>query len=342
MKRKLFASLLAGSLYLGACSDEQPKTFVVDQLQLEDEEIGIDFNGDALVDNRLPDWVSTWSNLGFDLPAKFDTLVSRGEFLFAFDFYDFVGDEDDLMFGYRSTIACCGFPRFDTTDAIVPTNEFFQFNNLKLTKGSGPPFDKTEILSATASHFDWPLIPFDSDELITLPLENVHFQASLHEDSTMNGFIAGTIQAIEIAKIMERIPAAFDALQLTEAREFNNGGEPIACDGDTDVCGLASFCADQLADGVSTGFCVSADSTTELALSFLDDGGDGRFVVDFDESTNLFVRNDLAPLFDLQPGANPSGIFGLFLFDLDLDHDGFFDAFSVAVGFDGVSAIRAQ
>lgn len=322
------------SLLSGACftKQPQPRTFLVNNIHIPDgtepEEIGFDFDGDGEIDNGLESWARLWESLGFDPQQKFNNLVASGDFLVAFDLYQFA-IQDDLLFGYRAVGQ--GVPRFDGTDQVEPLSSIFPFET--------PEVQNTKF-QTSAPFFEWALIPFDSGEVLTLPLENVHVSAILLDNSLTQGQLSGTLPALATAKILEEIPRAFEALQFSEATAFNNGLAPISCDGSDAVCvvdGVTGFCPDQLADGVSNGFCVATDSTTELAMSVLDADGDGLLVVDFDEGFERFNQNDLALLFDFEPGQDPSGIFGN-LYDLDTDADGVNDAMGVGVGFGAVSA----
>jgi hypothetical protein len=340
MKKKLPLFLL---FLLGACRGET-STFVVRSLQFSNEDSPIEFDADhdGNDDNQLPEWNAIWRVLGFPVEEKYQELLTQGEFSIGFDL-----TEDTFrgltLRGYRASFV--GGTRLDGSDLITPIDETFFFDNTILEQ---PLFSGDGgFLEAQSERFIWPLVPFESKEPIELPLERVSVSGSWQGTELTAGKILGLVSASSVSSMLEKIPAALQEQLELDARAYNNQEAPIPCEGTEDhaalVCQTQSsvgFCSDGSPDGIVTGLCLPQDSISAIVVSFLDEDGDGRFVVDFDENTGRFLQNELSLLFGIntKTGA-PEGLFGD-LFQIDQNSDGIKDSMAVAIGFEAVFAQR--
>jgi hypothetical protein len=344
-------ALLASFILAASCQAETQSYIVSDvNLTFEGTPFARDFDADGAADNSLPDWVNLWNVLGFDLQDKFDTLLQSGTLSIGVELeLNHRAEGGALLRAFRAT------PEerlFDGTDQLTKASELFSFEG-EASRVSPGLFHGLTDFAVSGERFEWVIVPFDSSELLTLPLRAVEIRGSLRENSAgipkiNQGAISGLVPALEVARILEKIPAAFDALQVQEAAAFTKG-EPLPCQQRN---GLAleciaiaanGICTDTNEDNLSTGFCVSDVSTIARAMAVgIDADGDGHYIVEFDETVDRFIRNDLSPLFDLaSPSATPTGLFGPTFFTIDTDQDGNPDAMPVSIGFGSVRALPA-
>jgi hypothetical protein len=316
----------------------EAQTFVISSLEVPSEaDLAFaprDFDGDGSFDNSLPDWLSMGTAFDLDLQAQLTEQVNSGNYLFGI-----LLRQDSESAGELNVFRAdaLGPLLFDGSDELINQENF--------------PFLETSFINnqvtATGATLEWSLFPFGVGEVLTVPLRDARVESSVSENE-LRGSLTGFIDVLDAARLLEQVPAMFDALLVSDSLAFG-GGAAVSCDGnvsgDSATC-LAieanSFCSDNIEDSVATGVCVSRETTSRRLLQFLDVDNDGHWSVDFNESTLSFDENELALLFTINPGnLIPSGILGQ-LFNLDANDDGDFDAMPLGIEFTAVPAILPQ
>jgi hypothetical protein len=331
--------LICPSLGYFACSGGEAQTFVIKELIIPQEEDDLsssdDLDSDGTLDNSLPNWVSTASILGLDIQEQLTEQVNSGEYLFGIDIDHRSRFHVDFSM-FRATSP--ELPRFDGSDQIFSTGEEFSFPEASFDRYQSFP------LKAQGATFDWLLFPFGVGDLITVPLQDARVGAFFFDDdSKLKGKITGHVNVLDAARLMERVPAIFDAVLASESVEFG-GGKAVPCESNSTGLAFActevspeSFCSDRIVDHHITGVCVGQDTASRRLLQFMDINLDGHYSVDFDEASGLFLENELALMLDLQSGFSPRGIVGS-MFTLDLDRDDINESMPIGVHFTAIIA----
>ena len=336
MKRYFLSlSALLASCFFRAGTETQ--TFVISELLVPDSTDEAfaprDFDGDFTSDNELPGWLQLGAVFGLDLQAQLTEQVNLGNYLFGISLTQTLSNQGALSMFRADTLAPA---RFDGTDQLLTRQEF-----------SFPQLERFgDRIAASGATLEWSLFPFGVGDILTVPLRDARVD-SLTSAERLQGSITGYIDALDAARLLEQVPALFDAVLLTDALAFG-GGSVVPCEGSAAGVSQAcltleqnSFCSDGIADGVVAGVCVSRETISRRALEFLDNNHDGRYSVEFNEGTLLFDENELSLLFTINPANQiPSGILGQ-LFNLDSDSNGDVDAMPVGIEFTAVPASRA-
>jgi cysteine-rich repeat protein len=326
------------------------RTFIMNQLDLPDDDqeialFGQDFNGDGQIDfednaaRAVQTILSTISQGGFALELNLNDDISSGQLLLTKDLASagFVDTDNVSLLGFLGELVVGGAPGFDGSDVVTapPGSPTFPFQ---------APFITSQVVTTARSSFFFPFA-FGPTTTIFLPMGNTVLTGTLDPTASaiQNGALSGTINSLDFAASMPVLASAINELIQGEAREYNNGGQPIACSNDvtcTDVGVGGGVCTERDGLNANTGVCVAAGGPASQILPFTDQDEDGNSEVQFNEVTGIFIQNELNLVFEFNENRFPGGLLGN-LFDLDLDGDGVNDAMGIGVGFSSVSAIRA-
>jgi hypothetical protein len=330
-------------VWIGACAlfsscfvffDDREFVYVVDSLTIpvddEDPEAGRDFDGDGEIDNNLPQFANAFLNVDLVLQDQLTDRINSGDLLFGVDLLQQSQRQGSLSVFAAQTQT--GAPRFDGTDLLIATDED-TFTEVEFS-------DRLRVIGEGAQLL-WPMFPFQTGEVLSLPLHDAQLDAAFDE-AGMRGKLTGLMIAQEVGPLMEQVPALFDAQLTQDALDFGQGAT-VSCEGD-DTCelvALGAFCSDGIIDNNASGLCVAGESASALIYGLMDNNSDGVFDVEFNEETGLFDANELTLLFSLDAQGNPGGLFGS-QFELDLDADGIRESMPVGVRFTAVPATRAE
>lgn len=304
---------------------------------------GQDQDGDGDVDdidNSARDFRLAMISGGVAVEIRLSQAVSNGDLLIAQDVaaQNLINDPNAKIFGsIVETVDSEATPLFNGSDQIVTVDgQTFTLESNGLSNGS---------FRASIDEFFYPMVI--AREPFFLPMKSAVLTGTIDEASgtITDGTFSGVIEARDFAARVELFAENYNLFSLIAAEIFAlTEGElfPIPCEGNNGIdlgsCGL-NFCSDRVEDGNETGFCHDRLDPFIVAFALLDEDKDGIFEVEFNEETETFSRNELAPLFDMEPGQAPTGLVGN-LFRLDRDQDGVSDAMGMGIGFSAVTAVR--
>lgn len=333
---KTLAALSGASLLLLSGCGTFTKTYVANQAIIpaddEDPTASVDFNGDNVIDNNLPQLANALSIVA-DLDAVLNAAIDDGTVLIVADITSkdetFTNDDKKAeVNAFLGEVVGGGAPLFDGTDQIQVVGDTFDFVDVTIVNGN---------LNTGPSNFVFAL-PLDPANPTLLPFSRAQLRGNVTGDTITGGGLSGVVNSIDFAIAASGVGDLVAGLINTASADAN-GGTAVTCGADADCAG-GQVCTDVNADAESTGSCLLDNDPLLNVFSLLNDAnGNGLIEIDFNAATNTFNVNEADLVFDLDAEGNASGLLGG-QFSLDLDGDAIDESMPLGINFDATLAVR--